>query len=108
MTDNPTTEELEIRGMALQAMMQVEELKAKQTRWVKCSERLPVPSGGPSGGITEDEVYLCATEGTINGKLLYGVIIAGVSNEILLPVDYPMASNWKIVAWLENIPEYIP
>ena len=80
------SEDLELRGMALQAMMEVEALKAKlasleasQARWVKCSERLPEKMG----------YYITS-----------GWVIRWFQPDFI---------EWKgVVAWLENVPEYVP
>ncbi len=103
MTDK---EDLEIRGMALQAMMEVEALKANlasleasQVRWVKCSERLPTKKEGE---------YFCILQGRILDEVHTDFCIGGLTDSgELLPTE-PVAPQWKIIAWLENVPEYAP
>jgi hypothetical protein len=84
-----TNEEAEIRAMALKAMMPVKEMESTQVRWVKCEERMPEKDGR----------YLCAMD---LGGLNLHILRLGVWRE-----DGIYGSPWP-VAWLENVPEYLP
>lgn len=70
-------------------------LEASQTRWVKCSERLPEKEGKYVVLIAEDGIistmqctWYCS--GKFRGWL------------------FNKYNNQKIIAWLENVPEFKP
>ena len=75
------------------------DLEASQARWVKCSERLPTKKEGE---------YFCVIQGRILDEVHTDFCIGGLSDSgDLLPTE-PVAPQWKIIAWLENVPEYKP
>ena len=88
-----------VRNRDVQAIEQERDaLKSKQTRWVKCSERLPT--------IPKD--YPCVIEGMVSGVLGREYIFGSLSDDGKLLPNEHIAPQWKIVAWLEGMPEYVP
>ena len=78
---------------------QMLERRETQSRWVKCSERLPTKKEGE---------YFCVIQGRILDEVHTDFCIGGLSDSgDLLPTE-PVAPQWKIIAWLENVPEYAP
>lgn len=85
---------LEVENEKLKA--RVAELEATQTRWVKCSERMPEHSELPGR-----RRHLLIDD---RGKHWLGTGFGEWFVFGLKPGDaYP-----NIVAWLENVPEYVP
>ena len=85
-------EEAEIRAMALAAKLRVAQLEAEQTRWVKCSERTPLTPG----------YYIVAVSENSTGP---ATALAHWSVGAQLWTSY---YSDAVVAWLENVPEYVP
>ena len=74
-------------------------LKAKQTRWVKCSERMPTIAN------SEDEPYLCRI--TVKDDPATWRVLADWGDGRFKPFD-TLLTGWTVIAWLENVPEYVP
>ena len=70
---------------------QIEELEATQTRWVKCSERMPPKPG---------QYFILEKIHTTAGLRL-AVAMGKTEGWITHDRD-------DVVAWLENVPEFVP
>ena len=75
-----------------------ETLKATQTRWVKCSERMPEKVGSYIVKIW----WATTSEYTTSLIFFYGYSYETSMAGFGLPKD------GKVVAWLENVPKYAP
>lgn len=52
---------------------------------------------------------VCVMEASVDGQTLTGYILADFSNRKLIPIHYGfIPKNWKILAWLDNVPKYAP
>ena len=77
----------------------IKKLESWKIGWVKCSERLPTKKEGE---------YFCVIQGRILDEVHTDFCIGGLSDSgDLLPTE-PVAPQWKIIAWLENVPEFVP
>lgn len=83
---------------------QIEELEATQTRWVKCSERMPTVANAP------EFPYVTVVNVKDKGKIIStGIVICDLQYGNLVPLGPGfLPTGWEIVAWLENIPEFVP
>ncbi len=75
-----------------------------QTRWVKCSERMPTVANAP------EFPYVTVVNVKAKGKIIStGIVICDLQYGNLVPLGPGfLPTGWEIVAWLENIPEFVP
>ena len=85
-------------------VQQNEKREAKQARWVKCSERMPTVANAP------EFPYVTVVNVKDKGKIIStGIVICDLQYGNLVPLGPGfLPTGWEIVAWLENIPEFVP
>ena len=74
------------------------------TRWVKCSERMPTVAN------THEFPYVTVVNVRHASEVIStGIVLCDLQDGALIPVDPGfLPFGWEVVAWLENLPEFVP
>ena len=78
--------------------------EATQTRWIKCSERIPKEVNAP------ENPYVTVVNVKHKDEIISrGTVLCDLHDGNLIPIGPGfLPKGWEIVAWLENLPEFVP
>ncbi len=82
-----------------------EALRSSQTRWVKCSERMPTIVNQPEFAY----ITIVHVKSKQEDLLSMGMVLCDLQDGKLIPAGPGfLPLGWEVVAWLDNVPRYEP
>lgn len=86
-------------------VQQNEKREATQTRWVKCSERMPTIVNKPEFAY----ITIVHVKSKQEELLSMGMVLCDLQDGKLIPAGPGfLPLGWEVVAWLDNVPRYEP
>lgn len=83
----------------------IADIEASQTRWVKCSERMPTIVNQPEFAY----ITIVHVKSKQEELLSMGMVLCDLQDGKLIPAGPGfLPLGWEVVAWLGNVPRYEP